>query len=213
MECVLTTLSLTRGGGGTQVLRAAEAARARSILTRALHAEATGATTTPALTEEHPDGLDLSLYKDESQLEKKGRKRNSSKSSPRAKLDNSNDTEDSATPVKRARTTPKRSPKSARKTKAQTKSQTNNKRKSSGSTPTVATTSKTATAVSEKSKAKSTPAKRTPAKQKAETPVATPTRKGRRAAGKEAKASPIVPTPSTSTGKTTRTPRKPPAKK
>ncbi|XP_035450236.2 protein piccolo isoform X2 [Spodoptera frugiperda] len=221
MECVLTTLSLTRGGGGTQVLRAAEAARARSILTRALHAEATGATTTPALTEEHPDGLDLSLYKDESQLEKKGRKRNSSKSSPRAKLDNSNDTEDSATPVKRARTTPKRSPKSARKTKAQTKSQTNNKRKSSGSTPTVATTSKvgivqriyrnTATAVSEKSKAKSTPAKRTPAKQKAETPVATPTRKGRRAA--EAKASPIVPTPSTSTGKTTRTPRKPPAKK
>ncbi|XP_022835240.1 proteoglycan 4-like isoform X2 [Spodoptera litura] len=220
MECVLTTLSLARGGGGAQLLRASEAARARSILTRALHAEATGTTAT-ALTEEHPDGLDLSLYKDESQLEKKGRKRNSSKSSPRAKLDNSNDTEDSATPVKRARTTPKRSPKSARKTKAQTKTQTNNKRKSSGSTPTVASTSKvgivqriyrnTATAVSEKSKAKSTPAKRTPAKQKVETPVATPTRKGRRAA--EAKASPIVPTPSTSTGKTTRTPRKPPAKK
>ncbi|KAJ8723134.1 hypothetical protein PYW08_003046 [Mythimna loreyi] len=211
MECVLTTLSLARGARGCVLLRAAEAARARSILQRALQAEATGERAVQQLTEEHPDGLDLSLYKDESQLEKKGRKRNSSKSSPRAKLDTSNDTDESATPVKRARTTPKRSPKSARKAKAQT-TQTNNKRKSAGSTPIVASTSKTATAVSEKAKAKSTPAKRTPAKQKVETPVATPTRKGRRA-GKEVKASPIVPTPSTSTGKTTRTPRKPPAKK
>ncbi|XP_026744343.1 neurofilament heavy polypeptide-like isoform X1 [Trichoplusia ni] len=217
MECVLTTLSLVRGAGGAQLLRGPEAARARSILTRALHAEAHGHAA--PLTEEHPDGLDLSLYKDESQLEKKSRKRNSSKSSPRAKQDNSNNTEESATPVKRARTMPKRSPKSARKTKAQTKTQTNNKRKSSGSTPIVASTSKvgivqriyrnTATAVSDKVKAKSTP-KRTPAKQKVDTPLPTPTRKGRRA---ELKASPIVPTPSTSTGKTTRTPRKPPAKK
>ncbi|XP_047025469.1 proteoglycan 4-like isoform X2 [Helicoverpa zea] len=210
MECVLTTLSLARAAGGAQLLRANEAARAQSILQRALRAEATGERAGPALTEEHPDGLDLSLYKDESQLEKKGRKRNSSKSSPRAKLDNSNDSEESATPVKRARSTPKRSPKSARKTKAQTKSQSNNKRKSPGSTPAVASTSKTATAVSEKAKAKSTPAKRTPAKPKPDTPMPTPTRKGRRA---EAKASPIVPTPSTSTGKSTRTPRKPPAKK
>ncbi|XP_075975428.1 uncharacterized protein LOC142976088 isoform X3 [Anticarsia gemmatalis] len=220
MECVLTTLSLSRGAGGTQLLRAAEAARARSILQRALRAETSGGAPLP-LTEEHPDGLDLSLYKDESQLEKKSRKRNSSKSSPKSKQDSSNDTEDSATPVKRARTTPKRSPKSARKTKTQTPTkQQNNKRKSAGTTPTVATTSKvgivqriyrnTATAVSDKSKAKSTP-KRTPAKQK-DTPIVTPTRKGRRAV-KETKASPIVPTPSTSTGKTTRTPRKPPAKK
>ncbi|GBP72353.1 hypothetical protein EVAR_55121_1 [Eumeta japonica] len=82
MECVLTTLSMSRGAGGAQVLRAGEAARAQSILERALHAEK-GETVT--LTEEHPDGLDLSLYKDESQLEKKMRKRNSSKSTPRNK--------------------------------------------------------------------------------------------------------------------------------
>lgn len=221
MECVLTTLSLTRGAGGTQLLKATEAARARSILQRALQAEATGERAQHNVTEEHPDGLDLSLYKDESQLEKKSRKRNSSKSSPRTKPDSTDDGEVSATPVKRARTTPKRSSKSARKTKTQTPNkQQNNKRKSAGTTPPVANTSKvgivqriyrnTATAVSEKTKSKTTP-KRTPAKQK-ESPVATPTRKARRAA-KEVKASPIVPVPSTSTGKTSRTPRKPPANK
>lgn len=217
MECVLTTLSLSRaaGGGGAQVLKGPEQARANSILQRALRAERSGADNLD-LTEEHPDGLDLSLYTDESQLEKKSRKRNSSKSSPRVKEDSADETEKEApTPVKKARTTPKRSPKSARKTKSTptpTK-QTNNKRKSSGSTPVVATTSKTATAVTEKSnKAKGTPTKRTPTKQKAVTPVAAPARKGRRVA-REVKSSPIVPTPSTSTGKTTRTPRKPPAKK
>jgi hypothetical protein len=57
MECVLTTLSLQRaaGGGGAQVLRAAEQARARSILERALTAESSGADHI-LLTEEHPDG-------------------------------------------------------------------------------------------------------------------------------------------------------------
>lgn len=209
MECVLTTLSLSRGSGGAQLLKATEAARARSILQRALQAEASGERAHQPVTEEHPDGLDLSLYKDESQLEKKSRKRNSSKSSPRGKLDMSDDSEE--TPTKRSRPTPKRSPKSARKAKTPTPTkQQNNKRKSAGTTPIVATTSKTATAVSEKPKGKTTP-KRTPVKQK-ESPVATPTRKGRRNV-KETKASPIVPTPSTSTGKTTRTPRKPPAKK
>lgn len=56
MECVLTTLSLSRapGGGGAQLLRAAEQARATSILQRALRAEHSHAA--PAVTEEHPDG-------------------------------------------------------------------------------------------------------------------------------------------------------------
>ncbi|XP_030021814.2 nucleolar protein dao-5 isoform X1 [Manduca sexta] len=222
MECVLTTLSLSRGGGGAQLLRAAEAARATSILQRALRAER-GSEQHHPLTEEHPDGLDLSLYTDESQLEKKSRKRISSKSSPRNKQDNSEDAANDAPTPKKARTTPKRSPKNARKTKTPpAHSKTNNKRKSSGSTPAVATTSKvgivqriyrnTATAVTEKAKSK-TPAKRTPTKQKEKADTAaTPVRKGRRSV-RELKSSPIVPTPSTSTGKTTRTPRKPPAKK
>ncbi|XP_059057328.1 proteoglycan 4-like isoform X2 [Achroia grisella] len=221
MECVLTTLSLTRAGsGGAQLLKAGERARASSILERALRAEVTPRDQLQ-LTEEHPDGLDLSLYTDESQLEKKSRKRTSSKSSPRGNQDDANETAVATTPAKKARMTPKRSPKSARKTKTPPTKQKTNKRKSAGSTPSVANTSKvgivqriyrnTATAVTEKSKTKSSPAKRTPAKQ-AKEPTTTPTRKGRRA-GKESKASPIVPTPSTSTGKTTRTPRKPPAKK
>ncbi|CAG4935325.1 unnamed protein product [Parnassius apollo] len=225
MECVLTTLSLTRapGGGGAQLLRPAEEARAKSILERAIKAEQSGDSNNLELTEEHPDGLDLSLYTDESQLEKKSRKRNSSKSSPREKPDDDSETAEVETPIKKARTTPKRSPKGSRKSKSSPAKQNNNKRKSPGSSPVVAATSKvgivqriyrnTATAVTDKTKAKATPTKRTPVKQaKPDTPVSTPTRKGRRAT-KESKPSPIVPTPSTSTGKTTRTPRKPPAKK
>ncbi|XP_053604396.1 proteoglycan 4-like isoform X2 [Plodia interpunctella] len=222
MECVLTTLSMSRasaGGAGAQQLAAAERARAQSILERALRAEHAGAGGAAAgncieLTEEHPDGLDLSLYTDESQLDKK-RKRGS-KASPRK--DAADETaKGSPTPVKKARTTPKRSPKSARKSKS-TATPPQTKRKPAGTTPSVATTGKvgivqriyrnTATAVTEKAKAKSTP-KRTPVKK--ETPaVTTPARKGRRSTA-ESKA--IVPTPSTSTGKATRTPRKPPAKK
>ncbi|XP_049872438.1 proteoglycan 4-like isoform X2 [Pectinophora gossypiella] len=230
MECVLTTLSLKRveGGGGAQILKPAEEARAKSILERALKAEQSGANNME-LTEEHPDGLDLSLYTDESQLEKKtkSRKRTSSKSSPRTKQESASETADAATPAKKARTTPKRSPKSGRKTKV-TPPKQNNKRKSAGSTPIMASTSKvgivqriyrnTATAVTEKAKGKSTP-KRTPAKakvEKVEKPVpatTSSTRKGRRSAAKVDKPAPVTPVPSTSTGKTTRTPRKPPAKK
>lgn len=213
MECVLTTLSLSRapGGGGAQLLKPAEAARASSILERALKAEHSGGNNIE-LTEEHPDGLDLSLYTDESQLDKKSRKRNSSKSSPRSKLDfTDDDARDDATPVKKARTMPKRSPKSARKTKSSASPTKQSKRKSAGSK---AAASKTATPVTDKSK-KSTPTKRTVAKHKdkLDTPPATTTRKGRRTSARELKPSPIVPTPSTSTGKTTRTPRKPPSKK
>ncbi|XP_045499240.1 proteoglycan 4-like isoform X2 [Colias croceus] len=218
MECVLTTLSLTRSasGGGAWLLRPAEQARATSILQRALRAEQSGANCLQ-LTEEHPDGH-------ESQLDKKSRKRTSSKSSPRGKDDDNDTSKEESTPSKKARTTPKRSPRSAKKSKSpKTGKVAANKAKSSGSSPIAAVTSKvgivrriyrnTATAVTEKAtdKKKNTPAKKTPTKPaKVETP--TSTRKGRRAV-KETKSSPIVPTPSTSTGKTTRTPRKPPSKK
>ncbi|XP_048485472.1 muscle M-line assembly protein unc-89 isoform X1 [Plutella xylostella] len=216
MECVLTTLSLTRSGRGVMVLAPAEAARARSILQRALRAEQGAAAPRP--TEEHPDGLDLSLYKDESQLEKKSRKRKVTSKSPRADSGTDDSEEEPETPSKKARTAPKRSPRSAA-TKPSPKA--TNKRKSAGSTPVVASTSKvgivqriyrnTAAVVTEKAKAKATP-KRTPAKQATPKPSPAATPKGkRRAPVKEVK--PIVPTPSTSTGKATRTPRKPPAKK
>lgn len=215
MECVLTTLSLSRApsGGGSQILTAAEAARAKSILERALKHEQGQNTNNMELTEEHPDGLDLSLYTDESQLEKKTRKRNASKSSPKVKpQDDPDDDSEEQSPNKRARTSTKRSPRSARKQKSPKSSK---KRKSTGSTANVASASKTATAVTEKpSPAKTrTPAKRTPAKIK-EVPapldkgVKTPKRSTR-----ECKASPVVPTPAPSMGKSTRTPRKPPAKK
>ncbi|XP_068633886.1 nucleolar protein dao-5-like isoform X2 [Battus philenor] len=219
MECVLTTLSLTRapGGGGAQLLKPAEEARAKSILERAIKAEQSGDANNLELTEEHPDGLDLSLYTDESQLEKKAGKRNSSKMS-RGKPDD-DETAEEETPIKKARTTPKRSPKSSRKSKGK---QHNAKSKPAGSTPVVAAASKvgivqriyrnTATAVTEKTKGKSTPKRAAAKPQKSGTPASTPTRKGRRS-GKDSKPSPIVPTPSTSTGKATRTPRKPPAKK
>lgn len=220
MECVLTTLSLVRApqGGGAQVLSAKEHSRARSILERALRAEHQGqGANNIELTEEHPDGLDLSLYTDESQLEKKSRKRNSSKISPRTKQDVAVVTaKESPTAAKKAQSTPKRSMKRKKATPTKTaKTPTTNKRISpQGSTPVVASSSKTATAVTEKAKSKRTPAKQA----KQETPPTTPLRKGRRSAAKEAKspaaaAAVAAATPSTSTGKATRTPRKPPAKK
>lgn len=55
MECVLTTLSMSRAGaGGAQTLKEGEAARARSILERALLHEK--GDKQQQLTEEHPDG-------------------------------------------------------------------------------------------------------------------------------------------------------------
>ncbi|VVC98127.1 unnamed protein product [Leptidea sinapis] len=215
MECVLTTLSLTRSssGGGAWLLKAGEQARATSILERALRAEQSGTDATP-LTPEHPDGLDLSLYKDESQLDKKSRKRNHSKASP-GDEENDDDSSKEDTPPKKARTTPKRSPRSPKKGKKTPKPATTATPKGKGSPPVATGASKvgivrriyrnTATAVTEK--AKSAPAKQTPSKP---SPKETPPRQGRRA-GKESKSA--TPIPSTSTGKATRTPRKPPSKK
>ncbi|KAG8273334.1 hypothetical protein J6590_023846 [Homalodisca vitripennis] len=65
-----------------------EQQRTESILKRALDVEK-GVSEKPPVTEEHPDGLDLSLFRDESQLKKssKSRSRNSSKKSNSAKSD------------------------------------------------------------------------------------------------------------------------------
>lgn len=69
-DCILTNLNLTRSGKGKYKLPSAEKIRTDSILKRALAVEKGDAKPT-SLTEEHPDGLDLSLYKEASQLKKR----------------------------------------------------------------------------------------------------------------------------------------------
>ncbi|KAF5288673.1 hypothetical protein FQA39_LY15315 [Lamprigera yunnana] len=69
-DCILTNLNLSRAGKGKYKLPMAEKIRTDSILRRALAVEKGDAKPT-SLTEEHPDGLDLSLYKEESQLKKR----------------------------------------------------------------------------------------------------------------------------------------------
>ncbi|XP_031636656.1 transcriptional regulator of filamentous growth FLO8-like isoform X2 [Contarinia nasturtii] len=70
IECVLTSVSLNKLAKGKFELTSAEHERIESILKKALDVE-NGIVERPDVTEENPDGLDLSLYKDESQIEKK----------------------------------------------------------------------------------------------------------------------------------------------
>lgn len=70
IECVLTTVELKRVDKGHLSLPKKEQARIESILKKAIDVEK-GLVPRPELTEENPDGLDISLYKDESQIEKK----------------------------------------------------------------------------------------------------------------------------------------------
>ncbi|RZB39762.1 proteoglycan 4 [Asbolus verrucosus] len=69
-DCILTNLNLVRVDKGRYRLPPAEKERTDSILKRSLAVEK-GEVTSPSLTEEHPDGIDLSLYKEESQLKKR----------------------------------------------------------------------------------------------------------------------------------------------
>ncbi|XP_071445256.1 uncharacterized protein [Hetaerina americana] len=69
-DCILTNLNLDRLERGKYRLPNVELERTQSILKRALDAEKGWSQVAP-LTEEHPDGLDLSLYRDESQLKKR----------------------------------------------------------------------------------------------------------------------------------------------
>ncbi|KAJ8921698.1 hypothetical protein NQ315_010608 [Exocentrus adspersus] len=83
-DCILTSIDLTRVDRGRYKLTPTEKERTDSILKRCLAVEK-GEISTPSVSEEHPDGLDLSLYKDEEQLKKrkstKRKGRTSSKSS------------------------------------------------------------------------------------------------------------------------------------
>jgi hypothetical protein len=69
-DCILTNLNLVRVDKGRYRLPPAEKERTDSILKRSLAVEK-GEVTSPSLTEEHPDGIDVSLYKEESQLKKR----------------------------------------------------------------------------------------------------------------------------------------------
>nr|XP_023012273.1 zonadhesin-like [Leptinotarsa decemlineata]XP_023012274.1 zonadhesin-like [Leptinotarsa decemlineata]XP_023012275.1 zonadhesin-like [Leptinotarsa decemlineata] len=97
-DCILTSLDLTRVDKGKYRLKQAEKERTDSILKRCLAVEK-GEIASPSLSEEHPDGLDLSLYKDEEQLKKKrGTKRKAPPRSSSAKRE---------TPVKKTPEAPK----------------------------------------------------------------------------------------------------------
>lgn len=69
-DCILTNLNLNKIDKNKFQLTKIELLRTENILKRAIDVEA-GVSEKPRVTEEHPDGLDLSLYKDESQLMKK----------------------------------------------------------------------------------------------------------------------------------------------
>jgi len=78
---VLTTVELDKMEKGSLKLPETELHRIESILKKALDVEK-GIVPRPQVTEAHPDGLDLSLYKDESQLEKKTPRKRKSVLSP-----------------------------------------------------------------------------------------------------------------------------------
>ncbi|XP_034951919.1 uncharacterized protein [Chelonus insularis] len=98
-DCILTNLNLNKVDKNKYQLTKIELLRTENILKRAIDVEA-GVSEKPSVTEEHPDGLDLSLYKDESQLKRrKGvtkpkqrqRKRSKRESSSSSSEDDSSD--------------------------------------------------------------------------------------------------------------------------
>ncbi|XP_014210322.1 PDZ and LIM domain protein Zasp [Copidosoma floridanum] len=81
-DCILTNLNLNKVEKNKYQLTKYELLRTENILKRAIDVEA-GLSEKPKVTEEHPDGLDISLYRDEDQLKK--RKRKGSPGKPKAK--------------------------------------------------------------------------------------------------------------------------------
>lgn len=69
-DCILTNLELKKLDKNRFQLPEEERERTQSILKRALDVEK-GVSESAPVTEEHPDGLDLSLFRDESQLKKR----------------------------------------------------------------------------------------------------------------------------------------------
>ncbi|XP_050297031.1 uncharacterized protein LOC126736624 isoform X2 [Anthonomus grandis grandis] len=75
-DCILTNLKLSKATKGKFMLPTAEKTRTQSILNRSIAVEKGEEISSSSLTEEHPDGLDLSLYREEDHLKKrKSRKR------------------------------------------------------------------------------------------------------------------------------------------
>ncbi len=69
-ECILTNLELVKLGKDRFGLPLEERQRTENILRRAIEVEQ-GVVDSMEVTEEHPDGLDVSLFHDESQLTRK----------------------------------------------------------------------------------------------------------------------------------------------
>ncbi|XP_020707975.2 uncharacterized protein LOC105686055 isoform X2 [Athalia rosae] len=104
-DCILTNLNLNKVDKNKYQLTKLELLRTENILKRAIDVEA-GLSEKPRVTEEHPDGLDLSLFRDESQLKttKKGSKLRrggkSSKTESTDTEDNPEDEDDDKVPAK-----------------------------------------------------------------------------------------------------------------
>ncbi|XP_059619290.1 mucin-5AC-like [Phlebotomus argentipes] len=77
LECVLTSVEMEKKTKKLYKLPEGELERIQNILKKAIDVEK-GILPRPDVTEENPDGLDLSLYKDESQLDRSPKKRASS---------------------------------------------------------------------------------------------------------------------------------------
>ncbi|XP_076243050.1 uncharacterized protein LOC143184594 isoform X2 [Calliopsis andreniformis] len=96
-DCILTNLNLNKIDKNKFQLTKIELLRTENILKRAIDVEA-GVSEKPRVTEEHPDGLDLSLYKDESQLKRRKnhnlhkQKQNLRKKSKRSETSSEDDT-------------------------------------------------------------------------------------------------------------------------
>lgn len=78
-ECILTNLELEKLGTNRYGLPLEERQRTENILRRAIEVEQ-GVLDKVELTEEHPDGLDVSLFHDESQLKRKSESEDSDSS-------------------------------------------------------------------------------------------------------------------------------------
>ncbi|KAK1125879.1 hypothetical protein K0M31_005415 [Melipona bicolor] len=107
-DCILTNLNLNKIDKNKFQLTKIELLRTENILKRAIDVEA-GVSEKPRVTEEHPDGLDLSLYKDESQLKKrKGHNLHKQKQSLRKKSKRAESfSEDGATEEESGKKSPK----------------------------------------------------------------------------------------------------------
>ncbi|XP_063974050.1 uncharacterized protein LOC135160879 isoform X2 [Diachasmimorpha longicaudata] len=110
-DCILTNLNLNKIDKNKFQLTKIELLRTENILKRAIDVEA-GVSEKPSVTEEHPDGLDLSLYKDESQLKKRKstikrkqhqRKRSKRDTSSSSSEDESSDEDDNKKPMRSSR--------------------------------------------------------------------------------------------------------------